>query len=91
MPVMTRGVPDAPRRADDLPTASLTQRISASILVVAPLVALVIAVVTLWGHGISALVGQDTIHEPTVDPTVVPGQPLGDFSARERRSAGQRL
>jgi len=55
VPVMTRGVPDAPRRADDLPTASLTQRISASILVVAPLVALVIAVVTLWGHGISAL------------------------------------
>ena len=55
MHAMTRGDVAASRRAEEPPRASLVQRTSAAILVVAPLAALVFAVVTLWGHGISLL------------------------------------
>jgi stearoyl-CoA desaturase (delta-9 desaturase) len=51
----TREIAAAPRHPEDPPRASTSQRISATILVVAPLVALVVAVVSLWGRGISML------------------------------------
>jgi stearoyl-CoA desaturase (delta-9 desaturase) len=56
----TRDVAGASRRAEwpestEPPSASLGQRISATILVVAPIVALVVAMIRLWGHGVSAL------------------------------------
>lgn len=57
MPTTTRGVAAGARpTAEQLPVrASLTQRISAAVLVVGPLAALGVAVATLWGHGISVL------------------------------------
>ncbi|HWC37583.1 MAG TPA: acyl-CoA desaturase, partial [Acidimicrobiales bacterium] len=55
MATTTRDVASASRRADEPPRASVAQRVSATILVVAPLIALVVAIVRLWGHGISGL------------------------------------
>ncbi len=57
MPAMTRHVDAASRQAEGLLPlrASRVQQASAAVLVVGPLVALGVAVATLWGHGISAL------------------------------------
>jgi stearoyl-CoA desaturase (delta-9 desaturase) len=57
VPVMTRDVAAASHQAEDQlpPRASRVQQVSATILVVGPLVALGVAVVSLWGHGISLL------------------------------------
>jgi stearoyl-CoA desaturase (Delta-9 desaturase) len=54
---ITRGVAAAARQTADErpPRASLTQRVSAVILVLGPFVALGVAVAGLWGHGISGL------------------------------------
>jgi stearoyl-CoA desaturase (delta-9 desaturase) len=54
---MTRHVDAASRQTEDpLPTrASRVQQVSAAVLVVGPFAALGVAVVSLWGHGISGL------------------------------------
>ena len=57
MPAMTSHVADATAQAEAPlpPRVSRVQQVSAAILVVGPLVALGVAVASLWGHGISGL------------------------------------